>query len=239
MAKKLPRRKFLQTLGGAAVAGALPRIARGQTSRIAVFQEEGFPRIQSGDFSFAGFDVTFLSEQQLARLSPRAFDLFINPYGSAFPKRAWKVILEYLRAGGNWLNLGGVPLSRPVVRTASGWRAEPYQATYHKRLGITHYFPVATRNVVKYQSDQEQLARDFNAKEIFELYVRLSSTSNEPDEAGSDGPHEGVVESLVFGLNREGRAIARRSCRSIGIRRSLRVGVGCLRISTVLSPRMR
>jgi hypothetical protein len=40
------------------------------------------------------------------------------------------------------------------------------------------------------------------------LYVRLSSSSNEPDEAGSDGPHEGVVQPLVFGLNREGRAIA-------------------------------
>jgi hypothetical protein len=36
----------------------------------------------------------------------------------------------------------------------------------------------------------------------------LSSTSNEPDEAGSDGPHEGIVEPLLVGLNREGRAIA-------------------------------
>lgn len=209
MAKKLPRRTFLQTLGGAAVVGALPNIARAQTNRsIAVFQEPGFPRIQGGDVSFTGLDVTFLSEQQLARLNPREFDLFINPYGSAFPKRAWKTILEYLRAGGNWLNLGGVPLSRPVVRTASGWRAEPYQASYHKRLGITHFFPVQARNIVRYQSAHEELTRGFDPKEVFELYVRLSSTSNEPDEAGSDGPHEGVVESLVFGLNREGRAIA-------------------------------
>ncbi|HXQ70213.1 MAG TPA: hypothetical protein VN844_06980 [Pyrinomonadaceae bacterium] len=208
MAKKLPRRTFLQTLGGAAVVGALPSIAKAQTSRIAVFREPEFPRIQSGDVSFTGLDVTFLSEQQLARLNPREFELFINPYGSAFPKGAWKAILEYLRAGGNWLNLGGVPLSQPVVRTASGWRAEPYQASYHKRLGITHYFPVDARNVVKYQSVHEELSREFEAKEIYELYVRLSSTSNEPDEAGSDGPHEGVVESLVFGLNREGRVIA-------------------------------
>ncbi|HKV35842.1 MAG TPA: hypothetical protein VJP89_16005 [Pyrinomonadaceae bacterium] len=208
MAKKLPRRTFLQTLGGAAIVGALPNVVNAQTSRIAVFQEPAFPKIQSADVSFTGLDVTFLSEQQLTRLNPREFDLFINPYGSAFPKRAWKTILEYLRAGGNWLNLGGVPLSRPVVRTASGWRAEPYQASYHKRLGITHYFPVDARNVVKYQSVREELSREFEAKEIYELYVRLSSTSNEPDEAGSDGPHEGVVESLVFGLNREGRAIA-------------------------------
>ena len=196
-------------MGGAAVVTALPQIVIGQTKRsVAVFQERGFPAIQSADFSFTGLDVTFLSEQQLARLNPREFYLFVNPYGSAFPKRAWSAILKYLQAGGNWLNLGGVPLSRPVVRTASGWRAEPYQAAYHKRLGITHYFPVDVRNVVKYQSAREELARAFDAKEIYELYVRLSSTSNEPDEAGSDGPHEGVVESLVLGLNREGRAIA-------------------------------
>jgi hypothetical protein len=206
--KKLPRRTFLQTLGGAAVVGALPNIVRAQTKSIAVFQEPGFPRIQAVDCAL-GDAVTLLSEQELiARLNPQEFSLFINPYGSAFPKRAWKVILRFLQDGGNWLNLGGVPLSRPVVRTSSGWRAEPYQASYHQRLGITHFFPAEIAKVVKYQSAQEELTRGFAAKEIFELYVRLSSSSNEPDEAGSDGPHEGVVESLVFGLNRAGRAIA-------------------------------
>jgi Cellulase (glycosyl hydrolase family 5) len=203
-------------MGGAAVVGALPNIVKSQTRRsVAIFQEEGFPRIQSVDVSLAGLSgslpglsVTFLSEQQLTRLDPREFELFINPYGSAFPKRAWNAILKYLQRGGNWLNLGGVPLSRPVVRTASGWRAEPYQASYHQRLSITHFFPVEVAKVVKYQIPHEELTRGFAANEIFELYVRLSSSSNEPDEAGSDGPHEGVVESLVFGLNREGRAIA-------------------------------
>jgi hypothetical protein len=209
VAKKLPRRTFLQTLGGAAVVGALPSIAKAQTKTIAVFQEPGFPQIQAVEHSLKDLPVTFLSEQELiARLDPREFNLFINPYGSAFPKRAWKTILKYLRAGGNWLNLGGVPLSRPVVRTTAGWLAEPYQASYHKRIGITHYFPVEPAKIVKYQSADEELTRGFDAKEVFELYVRLSSTSNEPDEAGSDGPHEGVVESLVFGLNRNGRAIA-------------------------------
>ena len=176
---------------------------------MAVFEEEEFPRIQSADFSLQGVTVTVLSEKDLiARLDPRQFDLFVNPYGSAFPKRAWPAILKYLRDGGNWLNCGGVPLSRPVVRSASGWRAEPYQASYHQRLGITHFFPVEARTISKYQSAHQQLARDFDAKEIYELYVRLSSTSTEPDEAGSDGPHEGVVESLLFGLNADGRAIA-------------------------------
>ncbi|HXC69074.1 MAG TPA: beta-galactosidase, partial [Pyrinomonadaceae bacterium] len=80
-----------------------------------------------------------------------------------------------------------------------------HQATYHKALGITHSFPVQTSGITSYEGD---LKSGFKAQEIYELYVRLSSTNNEPDEAGSDGPHEGVVHSLVLGMNRDRRPIA-------------------------------
>lgn len=208
MAKKLPRRTFLQTLGGAAVVGALPGIVKAQaTRRVAVFREAEAPWRHNFDFSLSG-PLTFLTEQELiARLNARDFDLFINPYGSAFPRRAWNAILKYLQDGGNWLNLGGVPLSLPLRRTGSGWPTLPYQPIFHKRLGITHFFPVKTDKVVKYQSAYEELTRNFSPEGVFELYVRLSSSSNEPDEAGSDGPHEGVVEPLMLGLNSDGRAI--------------------------------
>ena len=120
----------MQTLGSAAVASALPQTIMGQQrQRVAVFSEPGFPSLQTNVTpetvrqSLGDFSVTFLAEPDLiARLRAGDFDLFINPYGSAFPKRAWDVLLKYLRGGGNWLNCGGVPLSRPVVRVASGWR---------------------------------------------------------------------------------------------------------------------
>jgi len=100
---------------------------------VAVFWEPGFPSIQGCGVTrdilqqgLAYFTVHYLSEQELiARLNTDRFDLFINPFGSAFPKRAWPAILKYLLGGGNWLNLGGVPLSQPVVRNATGW--------YHRR----------------------------------------------------------------------------------------------------------
>lgn len=53
-----------------------------------------------------------------------------------------------------------------------------------------------------------ELAGGVEPAEIYELYVRLSSMNNEPDEAGSDGPHQGVVQPLMFGMNSEGRAVA-------------------------------
>lgn len=165
----------------------------------AVFWEPQFPSIQGCGVTrdilqqaLTDFTVHFLTQAELiARLNTDRFDLLITPYGSAFPKRAWPALLKYLRGGGNWLNLGGVPLSRPVVTDGSGWRAESHQTAYHKQLGITHSFAV-----------REDLPDfNFNARvdEVYELYVRLSSTNSEPDEAGSDGPREGYVKALISG----------------------------------------
>lgn len=202
------RRKFLKNIGSAAVASALPRVVRGSTAAppaVAVFWEQEFPSIQGCRVTrdilqqaLTRFTASFLSEQELiARLNSDRFDLFINPFGSAFPKRAWPALSNYLRGGGNWLNLGGVPLSRPVVRAGRSWRVEPHQTTYHKRLGITHSFPV-----------KDSPANGLVAEEVYELYIKLSSTNSQPDEAGSDGPREGFVQPLVTKSNREGRAIA-------------------------------
>lgn len=229
----LPRRKFLKTIGGAAVATTLPDIVLASASGIhsqaepktlpsvAVFWEPGFPSIQGCSSTFGilqqslkTFAPSFLAEPDLiARLNTAPFDLLITPYGSAFPKRAWSALLKYLRGGGNWLNLGGVPLARPVVRTASGWRAEPHQTAYHKRLGITQSFPIEAGAISTFAPagdfmSQGELANTIKVDQIYELYVRLSSTNTEPDEAGSDGPREGVLDPLVLGFNRDRRPIA-------------------------------
>jgi len=215
---QFPRRKFLKTIGGAAVASALPGVVLGAQRpqpNVAIFWEPGFPAIQGCGVTreilqeaLGDLASSFLTERELIdQLSSTRFDLLITPYGSAFPKRAWTQILKYLRMGGSWLNLGGIPLSRPVVRTGGQWRAESHQTTYHKALGITHSFPVGVNTITAYDSANE-LKSGFKAQEIFVLYVRLSSSNNEPAEAGSDGPYEGIVHPLVLGLNRDRRAIA-------------------------------
>lgn len=213
---KFPRRKFLKTIGTAAVATALPNVTFGaqpQQPSVALFWEPGFRAVQGPDLTLETlqqglkeFTITTLNERDLiAQLNTTRFDLLVTPYGSAFPKRAWPAILKYLRDGGNWLNIGGVPLSRPIVRDGAAWRVEPKQTTYHKRLGITHWFPV---NTSTYIAPRSLLQAGFKANEVYELYVRLSSSSNEPDEAGSDGPHEGIVQPVVTLVNADGRVMA-------------------------------
>ena len=192
---------------------ALPDVllaTQSQSPAVAVFWEPGFPSIQGCNVTLQQalrkFNVTLLNEPRLiTTLDTKRFDLLVTPYGSAFPKRAWPAMLKYLRGGGNWLNIGGVPLSRPVVRAGTEWRAEPKQTTYHKQLGITHSFPVHTPS---YKVANYVLEGGLKADEVYELYVRLSSSNNEPDEAGSDGPHEGVVQPLVMLVNRDSRPAA-------------------------------
>ena len=213
-----PRRKFLKTIGGAAVASALPTTILGSQSQspsVILFWEPGFPvagvnlTLDTLQEALRNFSVTVVGERDLAtQLNRTRFDLLVTPYGSAFPERAWGAVLDYLRGGGNWLNIGGVPLSSPVVRTTSNRVRVSKQTTYHKRLGITHSFPVDVSSISTYKSPIAGLQGGVEPAEIYELYVRLSSSNNEPDEAGSDGPHLGVVEPLMLGMNAEGRAVA-------------------------------
>jgi hypothetical protein len=235
--KHFSRRRFLQGIGGAAAATSFPDLLLVTTSAASanratalVLWESDFPQIDGAhitreilEAALTGFEVSYVSEQQLIeQLRIDKCDLLVMPYGSAFPKRAWPSVLAYLRAGGNLLNLGGVPFAVPISRKASRWQPEERQTAYHKKLGITQSFPVEAAAVATYRaanqfgednpkdknSDNQNLANEFKAERIYELYVRFTSSSSIADEAGSDGPREAVLHPLVFGLNHEQRPVA-------------------------------
>ena len=196
--------------------------------RAIVFWETDFPQLDGCGIdrnvlqsALARFDLNFLSERELSeQLKVDRCDLLITPYGSAFPKRAWPAVLNYLRDGGNLLNLGGVPFGVPVNRVGSQWRPENHQTAYHKKLGITQSFPVDAETITSFEpanhfrednfrtNERSNVATNFMPQTIYELYVRFTSSSLMPDESGSDGPREAALYPLTLGLNREGRPIA-------------------------------
>ena len=225
--RQFPRRTFLKTIGTAAVASAIPgtveiaerlETQRSVRARAAVFWDASFPTINGCDITpndlqqaLTDFEVIHLSESELiSRIKADSFDLLITPYGSAFPKRAWPVLLQYLLKGGNWLNLGGGPLAVPVIRESGRWRPEAPQTAYHKRLGITQSFPVKAASIAKYEAADgvEPQTTEIKADEVYELYVRFTSTSYFNDEAGSDGPRDAALHPLVFGVNQKQRHVA-------------------------------
>jgi hypothetical protein len=73
-------------------------------------------------------------------------DLFVLPYGSAFPADAWNQIYAYLQGGGNLLSLGGRPLFFPVFRKGDRFELGRPQNTYSRYLGAWHSYEVPQKD---------------------------------------------------------------------------------------------
>ena len=223
------RRQFLQTASATALLGLIPTGARaiaGPRSadgriRVAVLNEPSFPAVDTPAVrpeilgaALDGLDVTYLTVAELGeRLSPERLDVLVTPYGSAFPKEAWPSLRRYLEGAGNWVNVGGAPCAVPVERVAGEWRPQAREVTYHKQLGMTLACPVGTAAVMEWRANEAlpwsaPLAADVAASVIWEPYWRLSSVADTPDESGSPGPREAVVQPLVRGFDAAGRALA-------------------------------
>lgn len=145
--------------------------------------------------------------------------LFITPYGSAFPKAAWPAFLEFLRRGGNWLNLGGAPVTRPVRRAGNGWLLEVPQTAYGKELMLRHTFEIPLPTDVALTAPEPtaklpgvaEIAgalRDQPPTRAWALQVMLThSTKLFPDECGSSGPRDAVLQPLVQAHAADGRTL--------------------------------
>lgn len=216
----IDRRRFVGSLGAAAVAGALPgplhaflvgRPGQGRrrAPRVAVFGQRGFPSIDGlavgpSELRAAldGLRVTHLDARGLSRLDPATFDVLVTPYGAAFPKPAWPHLHAFLAGGGNWVNLGGAPLAVPVRSAGDVWMPEVRQTAYHKTLGITQAFAVDAAGLRPAEPNPTvpgayPFSHGLTAEIAWELYYRFTREKEYPDEDGSDGPREATVTPLV------------------------------------------
>lgn len=210
----LNRRKFIQTIAVTSLATLASSSVFSQDSsaklKIVVFWQNGFPIVDGLNITreklqtaLGMHELFFAIESDLASKLTEEVDVFINPYGSAFPKKAWNAILKYLQSGGNFLNLGGVPFAVPV----QNGNAETKQVNYHKRLGITQSFAVGAKDIISWRGDNQTFYK-FSAEEIYEFYLKLSNVNEFPDEAGSDGRREAKVEAITLGLDVKEKPLA-------------------------------
>lgn len=182
--------------------------------RIALLSEEGFPSVDGFDLStneirqaLKGYQVRLISAE--AELDIKNTDLLITPYGSAFPKAFANSLLSYLRAGGRWINLGGTPLAVPVIHKGTAWESEVRQAAFHKILGITQSFRVTGSGLRVYNANSEidgarELLREFQADDVYEQYVRFTSTKDFPEEDGTAGQRDAILRPLLWGTDSSG-----------------------------------
>lgn len=188
--------------------------------RAVIFWEDGFPCQDCTPLKIAALKAAFRPEDSVefagldrisAALADRP-DLFVSPYGSAFPKAAWSAFTDYLLAGGNWVNLGGAPLTRPVRREGDEWHVEVEQTAYGKELFLNHVFKIdlpkeATLRCPPLDVDLETHFHLFQPTRAWSLQVRFSDRKDFQDEGGSGGRREAVIHPLaVYEL--DGRVLA-------------------------------
>ncbi|MBP6964331.1 MAG: hypothetical protein KBC96_07995 [Armatimonadetes bacterium] len=147
------------------------------------------------------------------RLRADSVNLFINPYGSAFPKEAWPAIYGYLAAGGNMINIGGAPFSVPVCRDADGWHQEIPQTQYHRKLGVNRVYEVETRAISRYDTTDTApllsgLTEGFSCERAFELQMSHTSTADPLDGLRSWAGREVVLRPLLYACDSDGRRIS-------------------------------
>ena len=202
----ISRRGFLASSAGVLAIRGEPAPA---PAHIAVLWLPGFPSVDLSpvgremlERALQGFDVSWMEGGGLS-----GYDLLITPYGSAFPVTMWPAIFEFLKRGGNWLNLGGVPFAVPVERASGGSRPEIRQTAFHKALGITHAFEVPGGKILSWKGDAVGSGL-FHAEVVYELDVRLTSARDRADEIGSAGMREATMKALLQGLNASGTPIA-------------------------------
>jgi hypothetical protein len=219
----IDRREFVQSALATAAAGVLAPGGKGAAAprpRVAVLLEPDFPAVDAPPprreelgAALEPFDVTWLGAADLAALSPHRFDVFVSPCGSAFPKDAVPALLAHLGRGGNWVNLGGAPCTVLVTRDGAAWHPEARQFATSHRLGVTLACAVDAAAVQTWRGNPSLpwtsgLAAPDRATTVWEPYWRLSSVADTPDESGSAGPMEAVVEPLLSGLDADGRSVA-------------------------------
>ncbi len=225
----LDRRKFLKsvTAAGALFTGLprlypmpLPGSDESPKPSVAVLLDPSFPASEEIPVSqellaegLEGCTVTYLTASELSgSLTPARFDLFINPYGSFFPREGFHAIQAFLTAGKNWINLGGVPFGVPLDRKGGEWQKETQQTAYHQLFGITQSFPVRTERLRHYRENVEfplakRLLDGFTVSSAYALYYKFSESKDYPDEDGSAGPRDAVVRPLVLLQDQSGVSI--------------------------------
>lgn len=102
-------------------------------SKVAIFKEKDFPFINA-DKSLSpelikktietrcpGTTVDFLSADDIRPEKLRAYKLFVNPYGEAFPDSKIEILMDAHASGLSILNLSGTPYSAPVKFENGKW----------------------------------------------------------------------------------------------------------------------
>ena len=116
------------------------RVAVFRQADLPVFGTRSSPEVLARALRRNGCTVAFIDADQLARgdrLTPSRFQVLILPYGGSFPLAAREAFLGYLRAGGNFVSLGGYAFENLLDRVGDTWVSSVARVEEKQRLALT------------------------------------------------------------------------------------------------------
>lgn len=177
-----------------------------QTCPIVVFHEPTYPQgctpatlstLLPGEFQTT--DATHLAASLDAGCK-----LLVSFHGPYFPKAAWNALRRFLEKGGHIAFFGGMPFARPVTDAGE---IEPEQDAYTRQLYLGPFFQVAPpeTSLSLEVADGATLLRSCSLTlspeqqgTFWAFYPKLSQRLDHPEEIGSAGPIDTVLEPLIF-----------------------------------------
>ena len=183
-------------------------------AKTVVFWQPGFPAADSPAPSettlrAAFADGEFADADHLpAALAARETDLFVLPYGSAWPEADWGAILEYLDRGGNLIVLGGKGFTRAAYKEEHGWRLRAESIAQPLELFIDGYQVTPGSSELNFTPNDEVFPKlpSFAWKRAFSPVVRLSVV-NYDSSGGATGGEDMDLTTLAWG-ERAGHKLA-------------------------------
>lgn len=162
----------------------------------------------------------FCTEATLHRLVPGSFQLvdaahlaehlgrecslLLSFHGAYFPKTGWQALLSFLESGGNLAIFGGMPFSRLVQTDGT---VEPEQDTYTRQLYLGAFYRISpsSSRLQLVADDAAVLLRDCRLQiseetpgTFWSFYPGLTQASDHPEDMGSAGPFDTVIQPLIY-----------------------------------------
>ena len=130
--------------------------------------------------------------------------LLVSFHGPYFPKAAWTSLHRFLERGGHIAFFGGMPFACPVTDTGE---IEPEQDAYTRQLYLGPFFQISlpetplslevADGAAFLQSGSLSLSQE-QPGTFWAFYPKLSQKLDHPEEIGSAGPIDTLLEPLIF-----------------------------------------
>ncbi len=173
-----------------------------------VFYDPQYPQLCAKESLYKLVPGSFqlVDAAHLANQLNEGCEFLLSFHGPYFPKTSWQALSGFLERGGNLAIFGGMPFTCPVDDEGN---IEPEQDAYLRQIYLGPFFQVAAqaRGLEFVAAETALLLRDCplaipaeTPGTFWASYPKLTQVNDHPEDSGSAGPFDTVLQPLVYAL---------------------------------------